>query len=478
MKQLNIVFIFDELDCKCLHEILTIFNELVFNKFSVSIHNSLTLPSLAMKIYKTNFMPENTIYQILGKPYNDISQSYTGGAVDVYIPHNRSESIYSRMSKKLYYYDVNSLYPFVMASRPMPIGKPKAFIGNILRIDPNAYGHFFVEVTAPDNLQHPILQQRVKTSDGIRTVAGLGTWKMWIYSDEMYNAMKLGYKFTVINGYEFEKGYIFKEFVETMYNYRLEFLKGHPSSSMTNDIAKSLMNSLYGKFGMKPENTIVEIFDTSDSVQHALLKDLMDTIGESIQDWFTIDNHVVCIRNNISRYSYDENTNSYLGSDVNVAIASAVTASGRMWMSLIKNNPLSNLYYSDTDSAIIDRPLPSHMVGSALGQFKLEHVITRAVFLAPKVYAFINKDGDEIIRVKGITKDTLTNLQISDFEALLFQDSNKELSQEKWFKRTIEGTISVSDVAYNLKVTSNKRENIYIDNIFEGTKPYYYDKIK
>jgi len=29
---------------------------------------------------------------------------------------------------------------------------------------------------------------------------------------------------------------------------------------------------------------------------------------------------------------------------------------------------------------------------------------------------------------------------------------------EKWFKKVIEGEITVTDVAYNLKVTSNKRE--------------------
>jgi DNA polymerase type B, organellar and viral len=215
-----------KLDCKVLHEILTQFNDLIFNKFNVNIHKSLTLPALAMKIFKSNFMPDNCIHQLSGKAYTDISQaftggavdvykdisqSYTGGAVDVYIPHNRSESLFSKMFKKLYYYDVNSLYPFAMASTVMPIGKPKAFTGNILRIDPNAYGHFHVEVIAPDKLQHPILQNRVKTVDGVRTIAGLGTWKMWIYSEEMYNAMKFGYKFTVIEGYEFTKDYIFKE---------------------------------------------------------------------------------------------------------------------------------------------------------------------------------------------------------------------------------------------------------------------------
>jgi hypothetical protein len=31
-----------------------------------------------------------------------------------------------------------------------------------------------------------------------------------------------------------------------------------------------------------------------------------------------------------------------------------------------------NLYYSDTDSAIVDQPLPSNMVSNKLGHFKLE----------------------------------------------------------------------------------------------------------
>jgi hypothetical protein len=39
------------------------------------------------------------------------------------------------------------------------------------------------------------------------------------------------------------------------------------------------------------------------------------------------------------------------------------------------------------------------------------------------------------------------------------------------------GEITVTDVAYTLKVTSNKREAIYIDNVFQDTKPFYYDEI-
>lgn len=111
-----------KLDCKCLHEILVLFNELIFNKFRINIHSSLTAPSLAMRIYKTHFKPEDTIFSLHGKVEQDIRQSYTGGVVDVYIPHNKIGSFFSKTFRKLFYYDVNSLYPTVMAKGDMPIG--------------------------------------------------------------------------------------------------------------------------------------------------------------------------------------------------------------------------------------------------------------------------------------------------------------------------------------------------------------------
>ncbi len=50
-------------------------------------------------------------------------------------------------------------------------------------------------------------------------------------------------------------------------------------------------------------------------------------------------------------------------------------------MSQFKNNPDFNLYYSDTDSAYIDKPLPDHLVHSKdLGKMKLENTLAKAIF--------------------------------------------------------------------------------------------------
>ena len=190
-----------KLDCKCLYDILVKFNELIFKEFNINIDIPLTLPALAMRIYKSQFMPNNTIYQLLGNVDTDIRNSFTGGAVDVYIPHNRVETFFSNIFTKLYSYDVNSLYPFIMANTPMPVGKPKVLDGDIRKIESDAYGYFYCKITSPSYLEHPIIQRSIKTSNGIRTIAGLGTWEGWIFSEEMDNAIKYGYTFEILRGY-------------------------------------------------------------------------------------------------------------------------------------------------------------------------------------------------------------------------------------------------------------------------------------
>ena len=69
----------------------------------------------------------------------------------------------------------------------------------------------------------------------------------------------------------------------------------------------------------------------------------------------------------------------------NIAIAAAVTAGARVFRSKFKNMPEYTLYYSDTDSIDIDKPLPEEYVGNELGQFKLEDIFDESVYLAPKM---------------------------------------------------------------------------------------------
>jgi len=113
-------------------------------------------------------MIKNTIPQLSGKISEDIRQGYTGGAVDMYIPE-------SKPGVKIKALDVNALYPSQMQSQLMPVGVPTYFIGDITSINKEAFGFFYCEIIAPDNIKHPIIQTHVKTKSGLRTIAPIGT---------------------------------------------------------------------------------------------------------------------------------------------------------------------------------------------------------------------------------------------------------------------------------------------------------------
>jgi hypothetical protein len=159
-------------------------------------------------------------------------------------------------------------------------------------------------------------------------------------------------------------------------------------------------------------------------------------------------------------------------------------------MSFVKNNPDFNLYYSDTDSAIIDQPLPANMVGNELGLFKLEYEINRYVSLAPKVYGFMTTNGNKVIKIKGVSEALSKDVSLPELESLLFKDNHIQFKQIKWFKNVMIGDITINEVLYHLRVTSNKREAIYIEypytyknvtmtqSVFTATKPFNYSDIE
>jgi len=133
------------IDCISLHQIIFKFNKLIFDLFKINIHKYPTLSSLAFAIFRSHFLEDETIPQLSGQIARDIRLSYTGGACDMYLPKPPKDS-------KLYAYDVNSLYPSVMKDSDMPIGNPTFFKGDIRVIEPKAFGFFYCNITAPNNL--------------------------------------------------------------------------------------------------------------------------------------------------------------------------------------------------------------------------------------------------------------------------------------------------------------------------------------
>ncbi len=328
--------------------------------------------------------------------------SYTGGACDMYIPKPDTDL-------EIYAYDVNSLYPSRMKDNDMPIGNPTFFNGNIRATDPNAFGFFFCNIIAPDNLMHPIIQTHVKTNNGIRTIAPLGIWTDMIFSPEMDNAIKFGYKFEILWGYTFKKLNLFKEFVDTLYDLRLQYPKTDP----LNYCAKLIMNGVYGRMGMIDDFAEITIFNSKEAYQK-----FEDKYSSDIIDIVELGDQIL-----VKHRSNKTNINTMLDNasethNTNIAIASAITGYARIHMSQFKNKTDFNLFYTDTDSIYIDKPLSEDLISTTeLGKMKLENICKKAIFLSPKVYLLITNEDKVIYKVKGLSHDV--EMSLNDFESLL-----------------------------------------------------------
>lgn len=437
-----------EQDCITLHQIISKFQNKIFILFRINILKYPTLASLAFAIYRTKFIPNSTKIPLLdGDLFTQIKKGYTGGSVDVYKPSPEKDEI-------IYRYDVNSLYPFVMKNYLMPIGEPIYFegdlsligIGSGYELEKQPFGFFEVEITAPDNLNIPLLQTRLKTNNGTRTVAPLGTWTGTYFSEEIFNAMKYGYKFKILRGYLFDKDNIFSDYVDFLYELKLNSSKSSPDYI----ISKLLLNTLYGRFGMDPK------------IENHMILSNIDSLKVHNQKIIT---NVIDLHNGKELISFfdDKDWNEETKKktlNISIAISAAVTAYARIHMSQFKSvNNDYNLYYSDTDSIDINKPLPDKFIGEELGKIKLEHIFNDAVFLAPKVYGGVTNTY-EYVKVKGLKNP----VQFNQLKPLLIKDSKLEVKHEKWYRSISKANISIKQEIYTLMVNNNKRKLIYDNN--------------
>jgi len=123
---------------------------------------------------------------------------------------------------------------------------------------------------------------------------------------------------------------------------------------------------------------VISVLEISADLVLILLKDSLNyQVLKQLKDTFKIsnDNETNLNKNQFSMVKH------------NVAIASAVTSYARIHMLQFKNNPNFDIYYSDTDSIIVNKQLK---IGNDLGELKDElkgGIIIEGYFFAGKKYA-------------------------------------------------------------------------------------------
>jgi hypothetical protein len=210
-----------------------------------------------------------------------------------------------------------------------------------------------------------------------------------------------------IDAYVFDKGVIFDSFIKEMYE-----VKRDTKDPVERNLAKLLMNSLYGKFGMNPIHDVIEVIpkkDLDDYIKlhktHSIVRETSDfSMVKRPIEGSTIDPTKILYTTTEGR---SEAFRSELLSKSNVAIAAAITAYARIALSNLMRDESNPVFYHDTDSIIVQKPLDDKFVGPELGQMKLEHKIDHAVFAGPKLYG-MKVSQAEIIKAKGYGSDGLT----------------------------------------------------------------------
>ena len=349
----------------------------------------LTIAGVAFSTYKQQLESKDVEFTTLFPTLSDIEygfikKAYRGGVSMV-------NSKYRNKVTTTNSYDVNSMYPFILRYFQMPYGKPRYFKGKYVENDiyPLYIQHIRSEFYIKDGkapciqihgnmnfLHNEWIKNCPLTVDLYLTNADL---KMFMNS---YNIISIEY----IDGYMFKgaQGF-FTEYVDKYYQIKCNS-KGEPKAK-----AKLMLNSLYGKFGMKSERT---------SILYSIEDKKLVKSGEYTNEVKTI----------------------YL------PIAVFTTSYARYYLLTYINKHYEDFIYCDTDSIHLTKrvnDIPQD--NKKLGYFKHEYsgigkYLKQKCYIVKYDKEYIHKDDDgEDIDTKivcaGLNKNMIdTHMSIEDFK--------------------------------------------------------------
>ena len=355
-----------ENDCKALYNII---------EQTENVNNCLplTIASLAMKVFTNDFF-NGFIWQSSDKFDNYFRKNYyRGGRVEVLKGYG----------KNLYYYDVNSLYPFVMLNK-MPVGKPI----RTKRYMSEKIGFYKIELLSNTKFIISPLIKRVKKSNYY--VNGIKGEIFYLISPELKILISKKIKFKILDGYYFKQSeFLFNDYVNTYYK-----IKSTTKDEVQRYFSKLMLNSLYGKFGQQLKGEKIESYKNQTDFK--------------VFDAF----------NDLVLVSADRNI-KFKG----VYLASYITSLARAYhYNLMDNIGMKNIFYCDTDSIICNKKI---ITSNKIGGLKLENRIKEGVFISPKTYGIKLYSNKSIVHFKGFKSNSFT---FNDLKKLLNKQVN-ELEQ-------------------------------------------------
>ena len=352
-------------DCVILYRVLERFHHYVENVLIGEV--GITAPSTSMKIFRRRFLKD--AIPRAQETHEFIRKSYKGGRTEPFKRHGT----------KLRYFDINSSYPAAMLE-DMPAGDAIEWMGKPPdRILKGRYiGFVEARVVVPTTLNLPPLPIALDSEQAAdmrrrgHDVQAAGklifpTGKLegiWEWS-ELQMALEVGCEIV-----EWKKSVwypakpLFREFVVELYQYRDK--KSDKYDEGLAEVVKIMLNSLYGKFGMKTLRKQIYLWNDPDLPSGAV-----PCNGDpDCPVW----------------YAETDSDAPYVMPQISARVTSL--ARQRLYRGMLEiERGGGTVYYVDTDSIITDGTMAT---STELGAFKdeLPEYSGRIIgdFIAPKLY--------------------------------------------------------------------------------------------
>lgn len=374
----------------------------------------LSLASQALMSWRTKFMQADVSLHT----HEDISaferSAYHGG---------RTECFYiGQLPKSDYYYlDINSMYPYVMATFPMPT----KYVSYSEKIDLNRIDAILSKyyLIADCIVKTDVPAYAVVKDD--KLIFPTGEFRVTLHHAELAYAVEHKHLISIIGATFYTKAIIYKDYVDWFYTLKQQYTKD--GNVTLRYIIKLFLNSLYGKMGQLKPNRI--------EIKGKFPNDIMRQCGYNT----TLKAHtdeIIWFGRGWIEYRQGESTYSF------PAIAGAVTAYARMTLfDYMMQAGLDNVFYVDTDSIITNaygyKKLSSYISSSQLGLMKLEKRSKVLRIWGNKDYKFGKETKTKGIshKAKKIGDDVWEQLQFQGFQAWMSNQSTRVPFATKITKR-------------------------------------------
>lgn len=338
----------------------------------------ITLPSQAFTAFRHRFMTHEILIDDNEKALQIAREGYMGGRTEAFYLGETPENVYVM--------DINSQYPFVMGTTPMPIKLRSVW--KRVSLDELRTTIIGNSVVARVRLKTDIAAFPFRF--GGHLVFPIGHFDTTLCTPEIELALELGVLESVHEMAVYEQAVIFKDYMDYFYTKRLEARR--VNNGVLDLTYKLFMNSLYGKFGQSGR-VFTDIGQADDLAAKTWLEHDVVT-GETY--------NVRQIGTLLQREKRDgESTHS------SPAISAHVTSAGRvlLWRYILTAEP-RNVFYCDTDSLMVTyegyKRLSGLYESTTMGALKLEHRMASLVIRGVKDYVL-----DGVTKIKGIRKNAI-----------------------------------------------------------------------